>query len=220
MRELFTHAVHRGEVNKITSSLYLHNYKRKGAGSLPGSRNEDDDEGVVGYLLSSSAFVFLSLHLCSWFSVLGFFLSVPCFVCVSFSYGPLFLLVFSVLSLFLRLVVFPVLLPLWKQGDGGVMEDWSASCFLPPPLVCSFSSSSLCFVLRSLSIYSLSIPLFFFPFFSFRFFFPFLSLTCARLPLPSFFKATDSPGGGNGRPPKCSVTDAFNEETHALAANG
>ena len=48
----------------------------------------------------------------------------------------------------------------------------------------------------------------------------FLISPCARLPLPSFYKARDSPGGGNGRPPKCSVTDAFNEETYALAANG
>ena len=47
-----------------------------------------------------------------------------------------------------------------------------------------------------------------------------LSFSLARLPLPSFYKVRDSPGGGNGRPPKCSVTDAFNEETYALAANG
>jgi hypothetical protein len=47
MRELFTHAMHSGKVIKITFSLYLCNYKWKGAGSLPGRRNEDDDEGVV-----------------------------------------------------------------------------------------------------------------------------------------------------------------------------
>jgi hypothetical protein len=43
----------------------------------------------------------------------------------------------SVQFLFLRLVVFPVLLPLCKQGNGDVMEDWWASCFLPPLLVAS-----------------------------------------------------------------------------------
>ncbi|KAJ6935680.1 hypothetical protein NC652_010639 [Populus alba x Populus x berolinensis] len=30
--------------------------------------------------------------------------------------------------------MFPVLLPLWKQRNGDVMEDWWASCFLPPLL--------------------------------------------------------------------------------------
>jgi hypothetical protein len=40
------------------------------------------------------------------------------------------------------------------------------------------------------------------------------------LPLPSFYKAKDSPGGGNGWPSKCSVTNVFDEETYALAANG
>jgi hypothetical protein len=40
------------------------------------------------------------------------------------------------------------------------------------------------------------------------------------LPLPSFYKARDSPGGGNGQPPKYSVTEAFNEETYVLVANG
>jgi len=43
---------------------------------------------------------------------------------------------------------------------------------------------------------------------------------CVGLPLPSFYKAKDSPGGGNGWPSKCSVTNAFDEETYALAANG
>ena len=42
----------------------------------------------------------------------------------------------------------------------------------------------------------------------------------ARLPLPDFYKARDSPGGGNGQPPKYSVTEAFNEETYVLVANG
>ena len=47
-----------------------------------------------------------------------------------------------------------------------------------------------------------------------------LFLSPTRSPLPSLYKASDSLGGGNGRPPQCSVTDAFNEETSALAANG
>jgi hypothetical protein len=47
-------------------------------------------------------------------------------------------------------------------------------------------------------------------------FFPFFT----RSPLPSFYKASGSLGGGNGRPPKCFVTDVFNEETYALAAKG
>ena len=51
------------------------------------------------------------------------------------------------------------------------------------------------------------------------FFFP-APPSLARSPLPSFYKASGNLGGGNGRPPKCSVTDAFNEETHTLAANG
>ncbi|KAL9345515.1 hypothetical protein Peur_063190 [Populus x canadensis] len=50
----------------------------------------------------------------------------------------------SVQFLFLRLVVFPVLLPLCKQGNGDVMEDWWASCFLPPLLVASLRGL-LCF---------------------------------------------------------------------------
>lgn len=49
---------------------------------------------------------------------------------------------------------------------------------------------------------------------------PFFFLPFARSPLPSFYKASGGLGGGNGRPPKCSVTDVFNEETYALAANG
>jgi hypothetical protein len=40
--------------------------------------------------------------------------------------------------------VFPVLLPLWKQRNGNVMEDWWASCFLPPLLVVSLCGL-LCF---------------------------------------------------------------------------
>jgi len=50
----------------------------------------------------------------------------------------------SVQFLFLCLVVFPVLLPLWKQRNGNVMEDWWASCFLPPLLVVSLRGL-LCF---------------------------------------------------------------------------
>jgi len=46
---------------------------------------------------------FLCFHLCSCFSLIGFFLSVLCSACVSFSCGLLFLLVFSVLYLLLRL---------------------------------------------------------------------------------------------------------------------
>jgi hypothetical protein len=49
---------------------------------------------------------------------------------------------------------------------------------------------------------------------------PFFFLPFTRSPLPSFYKASGGLGGGNGRPPKCSVTDVFNEETYALAANG
>jgi len=76
-------------------------------------------------------------------------------------------------------------------------------------------SSSPCFSFLWFVFLALSLSRFFL-------FSPFLppSLPCARLPLPSFYNARDSPGGGNGRPPKCSVTDAFNEETDALAANG
>jgi len=47
-----------------------------------------------------------------------------------------------------------------------------------------------------------------------------LSFSLARLPLSRLYKVRDSPGGGNGWPPKCSATDTFNEETYALAANG
>ena len=89
--------------------------------------------------------------------------------------------------------------------------------FLPPPLCFLFVvfpvSPDQCLPCFLLFLFSSSSPRFC------SFFFPVLS-PCARLPLPSFYKARDSPGGGNGRPPKCSVTDAFNEETYALAANG
>jgi len=50
----------------------------------------------------------------------------------------------SVQFLFLRLIAFPVLLPLWKQRSGKWLEDWWASCFLPPLLMASLRGL-LCF---------------------------------------------------------------------------
>ncbi|KAJ6973632.1 hypothetical protein NC653_033845 [Populus alba x Populus x berolinensis] len=40
--------------------------------------------------------------------------------------------------------MFPVLLPLWKQRNEDVMEDWWASCFLPPLLVVSLRGLFFC----------------------------------------------------------------------------
>jgi hypothetical protein len=85
-------------------------------------------------------------------------------------------------------------------------------------LVLSFS---LCIIFLLLWIYALLFSLLFAPYALFLpTVLPFFFLPFARSPLPSFYKASGGLGGGNGRPPKCSVTDAFNEETYALAANG
>ena len=91
----------------------------------------------------------------------------------------------------------------WEDGDVNV----GFSGFLCLRLSLFFGSVyflSLCF----LGIF-LCLPRFFFspsPF--------------ARSPLLSLYRASGSLGGGNGWPPKCSITDTFNEETSVLAANG
>jgi hypothetical protein len=89
----------------------------------------------------------------------------------------------SVQFLFLRLVVFPVLLPLWKQRNGNVMEDWWASCFLPPLLVVSL-------VFPPQFFFSVFLSLFLFRFLPVFLFLP-QSCSPASLPLPSFYKARD-----------------------------
>ena len=95
------------------------------------------------------------------------------------------LLVHSLLPvlLFLRLVVFPMLLPLWKQRNGNVMEDWWASCFLPPLLVVSL-------VFPPQFFFSVFLSLFLFRFLPVFLFLP-QSCSPASLPLPSFYKARD-----------------------------
>ena len=95
---------------------------------------------------------------------------------------------------------------------GGDQEDGDVNVGLLGFLLAFVSVFALCAVFFSVFLGFLFLLLGS-PFFS-------SSLPPARLPLPSFYKARDSPGGGNGRPPKCSVTDAFNEETYALVANG
>ena len=135
--------------------------------------------------------------------------------------GSYFLLVFFVS--FVLVLVFPPF----------IFLSLSISLCLTLPYICPFPwlffvflplcvpffrlcSSSPCFSFIWFVFLALSLSVFFCS----PLFFLSPSLPCARLPLPSFYKARDSPGGGNGRPPKCSVTDAFNEETYALAANG
>jgi len=93
----------------------------------------DDGEALAGHLASSPLFLLLLSSFC--------FLSVFGSLC---SVSSVFISCFLSLCLCLFMFLFSVLLPLWKQGNGDVMEDWSASCFLPPLLV-AFLCGLLCF---------------------------------------------------------------------------
>jgi len=93
----------------------------------------DDGEALAGQLASSPLFLLLLSSFC--------FLSVFGSLC---SVSSVFISCFLSLCLCVFMFLFSVLLPLWKQGNGDVMEGWSASCFLPPLLV-AFLRGLLCF---------------------------------------------------------------------------
>ena len=157
-------------------------YKRSGTGSLPGRRNEDDDEGVAaGCSLLSLFFIF-------WFDSVR---SRPYNLCLlSPSHVLLLLFVFALFSsLYLVCLSFSGLLETVKKMVMLILISVFSACafllfslsfFLPSPgfsfsLICNlpfFRSLSL-FSLGSASSFLLVFPLFFSPFVAF-----FFSLLC------------------------------------------
>jgi len=138
VRELFTHACYKHNVIKFVSAqcgwIILQSWRNS-----PGSRETETwwrTGRLVAFFL---CFCFLSLHLCFWFSLLGFFLPVPCSVCVLLSYGLLFFsrllcIIFvlaSVFSFFFFVCSLPVFL--WSSP----VFLWFV--FLGHPLVCVLS---------------------------------------------------------------------------------
>jgi len=136
-------------------------------------------------------------------SLLLSFASVP--VCFSLPAAPVsvlflcvflsFFIVFHPLVLWFFSSLSPCFLVFFSLGSACVMLHWFF--FISPPC-------------RSwLFLLPLVLPFFLW------FFVPFSvqkSPSPARSPLLSLYRASGSLGGGNGWPPKCSVTEAFNEE--------
>jgi len=159
--------LHNVKVIKITFSLHLCNYKWRGAGSLPGRRNEDDDEGVVAgcslllfySFLSGRPLTILSLLLFSGspltlcfslssFSSLSIFVFVSCFWCFYCSssvscFSSVYVLSFSVLaclSLCMRLLTCSPSRPS-VQGVGATGDEASWCSCVGWPMLLSVSVS-------------------------------------------------------------------------------